>query len=377
MSRPNPNFQGVKWRFLSEAALSSSNKPANWTEGPKKRIGHLEKALASTHDLEAQYQSFLQEVARSDPAGTIFDGVGPGWVGVRGSYSGDHAGLLEPDIIPSDPVPQSLAAGAAAGRTSAEDAEVARVQASAPTPASAEGVPAAEGGQPSRAESPAPVIIWRHSAPVKIATNVPADLLEEHEQRPARGARAGGGLSGGASSAERAARPMLPPVQPLDPKISAAKSALNRRMAYGVWYLPKEQWESRAFDAGRGALGQQATGGGAASGSPGGGSSGRTSPAANGARRRVGSRLHLPASPSPILSCRAEALRPSPPHGRRRPRGGPARADPEALLLAHVQGVPSLAARYAAAPLPASAAEAHRVRSFASQLPLAGVSPPR
>ena len=98
----NPKLQGVKWRFLSEAALSYSVKPSGWTEGPMKRIGHLEKALASTHDLEAQYRSFLQEVARSDPSGTIFDGVGPGWVGIRGSYGVDSTGLMEPDVIPSE-----------------------------------------------------------------------------------------------------------------------------------------------------------------------------------------------------------------------------------------------------------------------------------
>lgn len=281
----NPKLQGVKWRFLSEAALSYSVKPSGWTEGPMKRIGHLEKALASTHDLEAQYRSFLQEVARSDPSGTIFDGVGPGWVGIRGSYGVDSTGLMEPDVIPSDPMPSvsgaaSKASGApaAAAAESAEDAEVARVH-------------ALGGGHEAgeeRPESPSPVIIWRHAAPVKIATNVPADLLEEHEMASTRpGRRAAGQALSGSSNALHKARIVQPPVQPIDPRRAQAAAALNRRMSYGVWYLPKHQWESRAFDAGRGGLGASSLGGAGtsskSSSGPNGGSSGGPSSIGTGA----------------------------------------------------------------------------------------------
>ena len=45
-----------------------------------------------------------------------------------------------------------------------------------------------------------------------------------------------------------------PSHQVVDPKRSMAMAGLSRRMAYGAWYLPKEQWESRAVQAGRSSL---------------------------------------------------------------------------------------------------------------------------
>ena len=76
-------FQNVKWRFLSDAALAPTTAAQQpWSDDSRKRISHLEKALASTHDLEAQYQSFLQEVSKIEPVGTTFDGMGPGWAGI-------------------------------------------------------------------------------------------------------------------------------------------------------------------------------------------------------------------------------------------------------------------------------------------------------
>jgi len=235
------------------------------------RISHLEKALASTHDLEAQYQSFLQEVAKIEPAGTTFDGVGPGWGGLppsptlKGSFPASDA-----DLIPSDGADEPLArmgasgsampalyekapasaAGDAApadGAFAAEDEEVARVQLLA---AAAGGD--SSGGADGRHDSPSPVIIWRHAAPVKIATHVPPDLLTDTEsaertrsrrqalqaQQQSFGVAAvtsGGGVRGAAELPGRMVNP--------------AKAAYNRRMAYGVWYLPKEQWQSRALEA--------------------------------------------------------------------------------------------------------------------------------
>ena len=107
---------------------------------------------------------------------------------------------------------------------------------------------AAAGGESSdvkgrEADSPSPVIIWRHAAPVKIATNVPTDLLTDTEnaQLSARQATSErpqiGGGGRGPPKVEEA---------PVNPGVVAYR----RRMAYGVWYLPKEQWQSRAFAAG-------------------------------------------------------------------------------------------------------------------------------
>jgi len=274
---PNPKLQNVKWRFLSEAALGPTNPDLPWTDGPKQRISHLEKALASTHDLEAQYQSFMHEVARSDPSGTVFDGVGPGWAGIRAMGS-DVNTPLDADIIPSDPPPEAMAMHAADGEPalSAEDEEVARVQMQA---ASTEGSPDGDALSADR-NSPSPVIIWRHAAPVKIASNVPSDLLGDGDSKAPSAPRRQSSLtksstsdSGADGHASAAPRPIA-----IDPRRAAASAALSRRQAYGVWYLPKEQWESRAQAAGsggatqgKGKLNGTAGGGGGRHGASGGG----------------------------------------------------------------------------------------------------------
>ena len=267
--RGTSSLQNVKWRFLSDAALGPRKLAQPWSDESKRRIGHLERALASTHDLEAQYQAFLQEVSKIDPSGTTYDGIGPGWAGMPANV---HGAANASDMIPSDPNDESqgtFAAGGTGGAGApavtdgeapaaaeidypAEDEEVARVQMLAAAAAASSDANAAE------RDSPSPVIIWRHAAPVKIATNVPADLLTDGEnaarlrsRRQALQQQQPMGMAGGAGAMP------TPPVNP-------AKAAFNRRMAYGVWYLPKEQWESRAQAAGDGLSRGHQKGGGAA-----------------------------------------------------------------------------------------------------------------
>ena len=80
--RPQSRLQNVKWRFLSDSALGrTAPKQPQFSDDAQRRVTKLETALASTDDLEAQYQSFLQEIKKLDPSGTVFDGVGPGWAG--------------------------------------------------------------------------------------------------------------------------------------------------------------------------------------------------------------------------------------------------------------------------------------------------------
>lgn len=266
-SGANPTLQNVKWRFLSDAALGPQRTAQSYPDDSKKRISHLEKALASTHDLEAQYQSFLNEVSKIDPSGTTFDGIGPGWAGMPSmAGGGEQGGLVKADIIPSDPddglpitrsgklssstealstAPEASqqmedgsgapsAAGGSGGEFAAEDDEVARVQKLA-SQAAMDDVDA-----PVR-DSPSPVIIWRHAAPVKIATNVPADLLVGPDR---------GGQGQGRPRLNAPAPSSLPHGRYVNP----ARASFDRRMAYGVWYLPKEQWERRAQAAGQGGL---------------------------------------------------------------------------------------------------------------------------
>lgn len=295
---PNPTLQNVKWRFLSDAALGPTVRPQAYPDDSKKRISHLEKALASTHDLEAQYQSFLQEVSKIDPSGTTFDGIGPGWAGVPSLGPAGGASALaasSADIIPSDPpdepnfdaggrvgraggigmgsftsrssvtgAPDAGAASAGdegasgapgtSGEFAAEDEEVARVQKLAAQAA------AEENDDPLR-NSPSPVIIWRHAAPVKIATNVPADLLVGHgAESPTSPTSPVGGLPlslGGGGERPRLGGGRAPP-QPRF--VNPARAAYDRRMAYGVWYLPRDQWEQRAQAAAEGGLASAALG---------------------------------------------------------------------------------------------------------------------
>ena len=72
-SQPSPRqaaLKGVKWRFLAapieKGQLTEGQTP--WTDEARRRIGFLERALASTHDLESQFTSFLSEVAQGDAA---------------------------------------------------------------------------------------------------------------------------------------------------------------------------------------------------------------------------------------------------------------------------------------------------------------------
>ena len=341
-ARPNPTLQNVKWRFLSDAALGPTAGAPAYPDDSRKRILHLERALASTHDLEAQYQSFLQEVSKIDPSGTTFDGVGPGWAGVPSVGPSTSA-----DIIPSDPDDSAFGLGGAGGiaknafgggsaaalSTSVptaesdanaegaehvdEDDEVARVQQLAAAAA------ADEGEDPLR-NSPSPVIIWRHAAPVKIATNVPADLLAPtgadgggvavSSPSLGGGGMGGGGMGGGLSTPaggrSRAggggARPRMPLERggasggaPQPRFVNPARAAFDRRMAYGVWYLPKEQWEQRAQAAGAGALASSgmvnpaaaaASGGGGGGGTAGGSTAGGDKAAEGGGKGGKGGR---------------------------------------------------------------------------------------
>ena len=160
----------VKWRFLSEAATGPIAPPqqAPHNDEARHRIAFLERALASTHDLEAQYQSFLQEVSKSDPNGKTFS---------QAAFSGGVAGPFNPlavpegaedDNIPSDPIdlplPDRLSLEEG-GNHAAEDEEVQRVQQQSGGDAEGGGAGDAEGGDEMR-NSPSPVTpLLRHPSP--------------------------------------------------------------------------------------------------------------------------------------------------------------------------------------------------------------------
>ena len=308
-SQPSPRqaaLKGVKWRFLAapieKGQLTEGQTP--WTDEARRRIGFLERALASTHDLESQFTSFLSEVAQGDaargpgqPAGAAA-AADSAWGSIRGRALGamlggggggggglDRLDLLahEPpraDAIPSDPTdalpaaarraggaalgargppPSALVGGDAAGGPAgadgahaAEDDEVARVV----------GLGEADGGarddNDDERGSPSPVIIWRHAAPVKLAVNVPADLLpaspaaadgaERRARKAAAAAKAGAATAGKAAAAgggDAAADGGGASPRAAADSFELRRERFGKRMNYGAWYLPVDQWSSR------------------------------------------------------------------------------------------------------------------------------------
>ena len=76
---PPSALLGVQWRFLSDDVANASlvreeQLEAPWTDEARRRITYLEKALASSHDLDSQYQSFLNEAGKHAAGGD-----GSGW----------------------------------------------------------------------------------------------------------------------------------------------------------------------------------------------------------------------------------------------------------------------------------------------------------
>ena len=270
---------GVKWRFLSETVTDPvpTNAQPPWTNEARRRISYLERALASTHELEAQYQSFVQEATRSAPEGAA-GGISLDWASTNallapGAVQGTVAAEFNPanDLIPSDPVglEGSSKAGGARGRRAGggdapagggahveEDAEVSRVQ---------QGAAEGSGAEADERGSPSPVIIWRHAAPVKIASNLPSDLYPPTQQavqsikarRASCNTRQKGPPLGGARAAASAS---------VASELDKRRAAVSKRMQYGAWYLPTEKWSTRAQDA----AGEAGRKGGRGSGAAGG-----------------------------------------------------------------------------------------------------------
>ena len=250
--RDHQILSGIRWRFLSEAITNPS--PASvqppWTNEARSRITALEAALASTHELEAQYQSFTQEASMGDDA-VAFD-----WENTRALLASGAAHSVVTseqadanDIIPSDPdppaVPKPTGRGPKRAPKSAEAlprvGSASQEEADGSRPAAADG----DGTEEPTHRSPSPVIIWRHAAPVKIASNLPPGLL------PASATVAQTNVGKRAEAPECSAPQLrLGSASASSPavavKIDEKRAAQAKRMQYGAWYLPTDSWESRA-----------------------------------------------------------------------------------------------------------------------------------
>lgn len=123
-----------------------------------------------------------------------------------------------------------------------EDAEVSRVQ------QLAEDGGGAEAEEPR--SSPSPVIIWRHAAPVKIASNLPPDLLPPTDGKNASRMGMHAQRSSSVSSSSAAGpQPQLGSRAAASASVAnelkERRAAFDRRMQYGAWYLPTEKWSTR------------------------------------------------------------------------------------------------------------------------------------
>jgi len=255
---------GLKWKFLADESSVPTAAPAPWTEEARRRIGDLEHALATSHEQHGEAVSLLglESEGTDVPWGSMRKGALQSLVHPLEMRSGpDAAGPSDDmiaaaadDIIPSDPMdaqpavfggspppmpgrraPPSvgMALGGIGGddgadrpgHTDAADEEVARVQLGAAA-GGADMARDADGDEITR-NSPSPVIIWRHAAPVKLASNVPAELLppaQQDESRPQRRPRVDSTKDEwGSSTRDR-------------------NSAFAKRVGYGAWYLPVDQW---------------------------------------------------------------------------------------------------------------------------------------
>ncbi|KAL3893020.1 MAG: hypothetical protein SGPRY_014553 [Prymnesium sp.] len=257
-------LSGVKWRFLSESITTPSHSASfpDWTNEARRRIAYLERALTSTNQLESQYQAFVAEAARSAPeagGGISFD-----WDSTNAllSPASVHdavaAQVNSSDIIPSDPIEsatshglrnaasQAAASDGSPSMHSKEDAEVSRVYHKTDKGGNMEEEPR---------NAPSPVIIWRHAAPVKIATNLPPDLMPPEQanahatsiRRHAVNENNNTPVHGGARAIASTA---------VANEIKERRAAVAKRTQYGAWYLPTEQWSARtqvlADETGRG-----------------------------------------------------------------------------------------------------------------------------
>lgn len=281
---------GVKWRFLSDSSGLKPSTTTPWTEEAHRRISYLERALASTHDLEAQYDAFLKEVSST---GASNDRPLDDWGSVRAILdpptapgASDMIPSDPSDLIPSDPAfsaPRLPKAGRRSGLRSRETAAASRVLATT----EGNGSVVAEDSEVGRMQSsatgevgtdhsdekraPSPVIIWRHAAPVRIAENVPADLLPFEPAEPNGSRRSLQSSSAAGVALIQQERPLVHGTRSEEQRLQEVLR-MQKRSHYGAWYLPVSEWNSRldATPAG-GAAGQKLRPGSSASRRPSGG----------------------------------------------------------------------------------------------------------
>jgi len=95
-----------------------------------------------------------------------------------------------------------------------------------------------EGGR-----APSPVIIWRHAAPVKVATNIPPELVA----KPRRKSVDASGPS--EAKGDALSRPLAlrgPTKRVANTWGKSAPRPRSNKLPYGAWYLPPESWGKEA-----------------------------------------------------------------------------------------------------------------------------------
>jgi len=228
---------GTEWKFLADSRPAAVT--ASRTAGAKKRADALEDHLLQqfppTLDLgEFGAETGTPTIASDDP-----------------SIPSDHPDMTpvarghgRPRFVPSRRAPPSSIAPNSEGESD-------------PAPRKGDAR-----NDDVRNEPPdhSPVIIWRHAAPVKLATNVPPELLfpgqtDVYESSTLRSPTSEAGGEKGASTG------------------SPSKAAKPKATGYGAaWYMPVDEWDACAKGVDLGAKGATEAGGGGGKG----GSDGRS-----------------------------------------------------------------------------------------------------
>lgn len=249
---------GSSWKFLAGGNAQPQDGAGRWMKEAKERVQQLEDELRMQFapPLAGLEEGVLEGWGGRMGAGTLSSLIRPLGMSERNLGAIGETGaptLPDDEAIPSDPLDQmpvlgrsgrlkrvksrpkppsvALSGGGEDETLQRSEAPESDVRANPPTE------------EEKEERSPSPVIIWRHAAPIKLAENVPAELLPpgQADAREAALKRHAAQNAAKEAAARRSAEGGAAAGSPL------RKSKPRQGAAYGqAWYLPVEQWEASA-----------------------------------------------------------------------------------------------------------------------------------
>ncbi|KAJ1626923.1 hypothetical protein T492DRAFT_909672 [Pavlovales sp. CCMP2436] len=235
--RPAP-LASLGWRFLPAADLVELRGPSHPPVDPPHVPGL---------DLEAQYAVFLEQARRERLANPPAPGSGWADSPQASLFAAPQAGLDRASLDADAGVDFALAREGGAGAASMPERAGSHLLAPAHDDATAGGAGVqeeAERAGETALHLPSPAIIWRPAAPVRLASNIPSELLPKAPPKDPEHLRA---LQLADSQHTRRRAPPPRPKQVPNtwnrPQSKAlAKPATSTHLPFGAWYLPNEAW---------------------------------------------------------------------------------------------------------------------------------------